>query len=73
MVRAERVRVEVDLDHGRVVADEGAVAQRPHVQRAAPADEQVRAGDQLGRDRSGESAAHVEIERVSAEKPAGDG
>ena len=73
VVRAERVRVEVDLDHGRVVADERAVPQRPHVQRAAPADQQVGVLDQVGRDRGGEAAADVETERRVAEQAARDG
>ena len=54
------------------VADERAVAQRPHVQRAAPPDEQVGVADQLGGDRRGEAAADVEVERVAAEQPARD-
>ena len=40
-VRADGARLVVDLDHGRVRADQRAVPQRPHVQRAAPADDQV--------------------------------
>ena len=53
----------VDLDHGRVVADSVPCRMRPHVQRAAPADQQVGVLDQVGRDRGGEAAADVETER----------
>ena len=50
-------------------ADQLAVPHRPHVQRAAPADDQVGAADQLGRQRRGEAAGDVERPPVVVEQP----
>ena len=54
-------------------ADQPAVPHRPHVQRAAPADDQVGAADQLGGQRRGEAAGDVERPRVAREQALGDG
>jgi hypothetical protein len=72
-VRAERGGFEVDLDDGGVLAHQRPVPHRPHVQGAAPADDEVGGLDQLGGQRGGEPAADVEVERVPAKQPAGDG
>jgi hypothetical protein len=48
-VRAEGRRVVVDLYDGGVRADQPAVPHGPHVQCAAPADDQVGLLDQFGR------------------------
>ena len=50
-----------------------AVAHRPHVERAAPADDQVGRADQLGRERRGEAAAHIEVPGIAAEQALGRG
>jgi hypothetical protein len=47
-VRAERALLDVDLDELRVRAEQLPVPGRPHVQRAAPADDEVGPDDQLG-------------------------
>ena len=54
-------------------SDERPVAHRPHVQGASPADDQVGATDQLGRERRGEPAGDAERPRVAVEQPVGDG
>ena len=65
--------VEVDLHHRRVRADQRAVPHRPHVQRAAPADDEVGAADQLGGQRRGEAAGDAERPRVAGEQAVRDG
>ena len=50
-VGAERGVLDVDLDHGGPGRDQVAVPHGPHVQGAAPADNQVGALDQLGAER----------------------
>ena len=52
-------------------ADQPAVPGRPHVQRAAPADDEVGAADQLGGERRGEPAGDAERPRVPANRPVG--
>ena len=58
-VPAERAGLVVHLHDDGARRDQRAVPHRPHVQRAAPADDEVRAPDQLGRQRRGEAAADV--------------
>ena len=72
-MRADRVRVEVDLHHPRSRADQRAVPRRPHVQGAAPADDQVRVADQLGGQGRGEPAGDPERPRVAGEQAVRDG
>ena len=43
----------------------------PHVQRAAPAHDQVGRTDQFGGERGGEAAAHVQVPRAAAEQAPG--
>ncbi len=70
-VRAQGGRVEVDLDHGGVRCDQPAVPGRPHVQRAAEADDHVRAPDQLRRERGGEPTGDVQRPGVVVEEALG--
>src|SRR5690606_4502874 len=73
-VAAQRGRIEVHLDHGGVRRDQPAVPGSPHVQRAAPGDDQVRAADELGGERGGETAGDVQVPRVAGEEaPRGGG
>ncbi len=72
-VGAERLRIVVDLDHGGTVRDQMSVPHRPHVEGAAPPDDQVGAADQLGGERRGEPAGHVERPRAAVEQPLGHG
>ena len=61
---------------GRAVAcglSSFAVARGPHVQRAAPADDEVGAHDELGGQRRGEAARDAERPRVAVEQPVRDG
>ena len=51
-----------------VAPGERAVPQRPHVERAAPADEEVGVRDELGGDRGGEAAGDVQRPRVTGEQ-----
>ena len=72
-VHPDRVRLEVDLHHPRGRTEQRAVPGRPHVQRAAPADHQVRVPDQLDGQRRGEPAGDAERELVAHEQSVGDG
>ena len=72
-VRADRGCVVVHLDHGGLRADQVAVPHRPHVQRAAPAHDQVGRADQLGGQRGGEPAAHVQVPGIAPEQALGRG
>ncbi len=72
-VRAEGGRVVVDLYDGGVRADQPAVPHGPHVQRAAPADDQVGFLDQFGRQGRREASGHVERPWIAVEQAAGDG
>jgi hypothetical protein len=72
-LRAERERLEVDLRDAGVVADEAAVAHRPHVQGAAERHDEVGVRDELGGDGRREAARDAERERVSLEEPVRDG
>ena len=69
---ADRLSLVVDLDDCRTIGDEPTVAHRPHVQGAAPPDDQVGAVDQLGGERRGEPAGHVQRPRVAVEQSFGD-
>ena len=61
-------RVEVDLGDDGAGRDQPAVPGGPHVQRAAPGDHEVGPADQLGGERGGEAAGHVEVPRVAGEQ-----
>ena len=52
--------IDVHLHDDGVVGDQPAVPHGPHVQRAAPADDQVGGADELGGQRGGEAAGDVE-------------
>ena len=67
-VGAEGLGVEVDLHDDGAVGDQPAVPHRPHVQGAAPADDQVGAADQLGGQRRGEPAGDVQRPRAAGEQ-----
>ena len=68
-VRAERVRVDVDLDHLRARGDERAVARRPAGERGAEGEHQVGLRDQPGGDRRGEAAGDADRPRRAGEQP----
>ena len=72
-VCAELRRVAVYLGDDRAGADQLPVPQCPHVQRAAPANHQVSAADQLGGQRRGKAAADIEIPGIAAEQALGRG
>ncbi len=67
-VRAQCVGIVVDLHDGGGIADQRAVPGGPHVQRTAPRDHQIGAGDQLGGQRRRESARDAQPERIAAEQ-----
>ena len=69
---ADRRSLVVDLDDCRTVGDQPTVPHRPHVEGAAPPDDQVGAVDQLGGERRGEPAGHVQRPRVAVEQALGD-
>jgi len=71
-VRAERGLLVVHLHYPGARADQGAVPHGPHVQRAAPTDDEVGAGDQLGGQRGREATGDAEPELLGLEQPVGD-
>jgi hypothetical protein len=68
-MRAERVGIQVNLPDRRLRPDEVTVPGRPHVQRAAPADDQVGVADQLRSERRSEPARDVERPGAAVEEP----
>ena len=72
MVRADRVRIVVDLDDRRTRMQQLAVACRPHVEPGTGAEHHVRLADQLGRGRRGETAEIPSAHGLLSEQSVGD-
>src|SRR6185369_10347642 len=72
-IDAERGGVQIDLGHGGSRADQPAMARGPHVEGAAPGDDEIGLGDELGGERRGEPARDVEVPGIADEQALGGG
>ncbi len=72
VVRADRRRLVIDLDHRRPRVDEAAVPRRPHGEARADGEDRVRLGDERGGGGRGEAAGDPERPRRAGEEPVGD-